>query len=499
MKLWLTIILFLGLFCQFCFEFGDPVEGVLALTLLILIITIQSKRGWHLERPGSFMKRDIMLICVVWVFTITIRVYSIQQYHGIGDLCARYAYGVVQILDGNYIFPCFPFYEFDESLVSFIMAPIIAIFGKSWTVFKVASIFVSSMIIPMSYYVALKLADRCSAFFVSGLLGLSAYMQRCDPLISMVRFNLVALMLLAILCLALKMRYSSNKFKWIFLMSLISGFAWYVHSMGRLAPIFACSAIIAGIFEENRQIRRKYYKGLLMLVAVVIAISVPMMIFILKNGAYMFYKKRQIFGFHENYPFSWPVLLNNIFITFTNFNYKAVLQAHFNDNYPLMRLVTASGLFGGIGIFVKNRQFYSAKLVLIILIITILPLCIITPGTWRGLYFTPAIVTLTIISGIWTVFAIKNILGIDEKKCLIAVGFILVLIGLIRIPTFYSGPQAAPDGDSEITRLYQDLASQPDVPHFFSQSVDQSFPGNAIYEYSRSAYLFEYYIFMFEP
>jgi len=62
MKLWLTIILFLGLFCQFCFEFGDPVEGVLALTLLILIITIQSKRGWHLERPGSFMKRDIMLI-----------------------------------------------------------------------------------------------------------------------------------------------------------------------------------------------------------------------------------------------------------------------------------------------------------------------------------------------------------------------------------------------------------------------------------------------------
>ncbi len=484
------------LIIQASFLLGDPLQGVF---LLIILIPVAIMQRYSLEKSDVWGRMDRSLILTMFIATLCIRLYRIEDFHNIGELSARFGYAVNQILEGHYIFPCLEKYEYDENLTAFIIAPFIHWFGRSWTDFKMVSAGLGSLIVPMSYLLVFRIAGRSSAVLAAGMLCLSGYMQRCDALISMLRFNLIGLLVVANLYFLIRFYESHGKWRWALPAGFASGIAWYFHSMGRLVPVMMVLSMILILIRFPRGSRWKAATGVFMAVALVLLLSTPMTVYIKTTGGYLYYKKRQILGFHESFPFSWHALKANVYITLTNFNYLARLQTHFPADKPLLRYFTAAGVIGGLCLLWRTRRNINMNMLTIGIIMCIAPLCIVTPGAWRGVYFTPGVVLLTILSAIWWGDLFRVMTAWNSRKTLLISLLFLMGLTIIRVPGFYRGKYAPPRANNQITRLFADLETAPKVPHYFSSDLDQCIPGNAIYEFTKGAYFSEKAVFKKKP
>ncbi len=483
---------------QYLFLQNNPAEaGILFVLILSLILSFP-----RIPVTGSGNRRitgkEIIVALVLWTTAITIRSIHIHQFHNIGDLSARFGYVINHNLKGDFIFPFLEKYESDETLSSFFLTPIIALIGMSWTNLKIASIILSTLIVPVTYFTIFQLLDAITAFLCSGLLILTFYFQFCDPLVSMVRFSLVTLCLLLTLIFLNKILRNFSRAKHLVFLSICSITAMYLHGSGRIVPMVAL-VILADDFIRSKSVRKKRRKDIFLFSSAVTVGAVPFVYFALHSPGYLFFKKRQIFGLHKDYPFTWSGLRDNILSVLLNFNYRAKLQAHFSQNAPLLEALTAGCFLGGVILVWKYRNEIWSRLIIVGLFFSIVPLWFITPGNWRGLYFTPAVTLAVILAGIWIAWILKFFFpgkAILQWGCII---LLFVVLDCQRVPGFITVSPKMSAGNNQITRLYADLQSEPDHAHFFSRNLDQCAPDIAIYEFTKKSVFTESHVFLLHP
>ncbi|MBN1550661.1 hypothetical protein JW979_04295 [bacterium] len=469
------------------------------LISFVILIAIRDVT-WTIHSPEQWKHAEWFFISVLWIATLFIRLYHIEKYFNIGDLSARYGYAINEILKGNHIFPFLSKYEYDETLTAYLFVPFVKLFGMSWTTLKVISIGYASCMIVVVYALTRRISNSTSAICASGLIALSPYFQRCDPIPGLLRFDIVTIVLLASLTILMDQRNLATPWKRSVILALLSAVAVYIHSSGRIVPVIILGYGVLTFFNKSMASQRsRIAKEMVIFTAVLTILCTPLIIAIFRSGGYLFNKRRQIFGFHEKYPFEWMELLRIIRITLTNFNYRAELQSFFPGDKPLLPFVTATGFLGGIWLLLKNIKTLSVKGIVLALSTSILALCVITPGNWRGLYFTPAVGLAILLAGLWFGHFINLFLTRRYHINIIVAFMFLMAVGWIRIPSFHSGPRKLPVINEQVTVLFSDLQHQPNVPHFFSRNLHQCAPNLAVYEFTKGTYADEYYVFLFDP
>ncbi len=493
----LGIFIILSLLVQLCLNNQIFLGGTLLFIIGFFFIDRSDRIQWHTtDDAGTNSLTDLFLILGLWSTYIVVRSYHVESYHNIGDLSARYGFGVCQILKGIHHFPFFTQYEFDESLVSYLFAPFCFWWGVSWTTLKLISICFSSLLIPIVYLYTKEITDRCSAIAACCFLVLSYYFQKCDPLIEMLRFNLVAsLIFLSAWIVQRVLSSGSLSCLTSVTLGLISGVGIYFHSIGRLIPLLTIMYfLIFGLHSTKKDKWMHIWNNMILFLLVATIIALPLIYSICSDKGYLFFKNRQIFGLHEHYPFSWKGFIKNGISVIGTFNYQAGKQYFFHSEKPLLDFWSASGVWGGLVFILKNRKYYKFQSMMLTILLTTMPLVLVTPGPWRGLYWAPAVAAITILSAIWWVHAIRAL----AKRSVFCMIFLLFL-AMVRIPSFYHGPMSPGPASDQVTMLFEDLSTEPDVPFFFSRNLEQCMPGIALFEFTKGAYLSEYHVFMVNP
>ncbi len=381
-------LLALAIFTQLLFIFDLPFPGlVLFLTGIVLVLLSILKIEAFPSVPG--IPFQLVTPAVLWLMTIFLRMNRIDVIHPIHDLSARFMVATLRISHGNPIFPFISRFEYDEVLISWIFAPAITLVGSSWLSFKIVSIMISTLTVPAAYLLVYKFLNHNAALISAACLMLSGYFQYSDPLIDMSRFSLVTLTLLLTLMITDNALMKDESVHWIWMTALLLAFAIYLHGSGRIVPvIFGINAIIL-VIRNAKEHRRSSLLRLLLIVTIVLVITLPFVVMVAENQQYIELKKRQIFGIHESFPFSWKGLLENAATVFGSFNYRARLHMLFSDRYPLMHPFMGVGAIGGIWLLIRNISRGWMRGLLLAFVLTSLPLIALTPGHWRGLYFSP--------------------------------------------------------------------------------------------------------------
>ncbi|HPQ38975.1 MAG TPA: hypothetical protein PLV45_01250, partial [bacterium] len=494
---------------QLLFHVNLPITALVAFLLITaLCFTVRTPTVHSITDHPPGTAGDATLAIAFWALAAGLRLYHLDDFYNISDLTARFTVAALQIAQGIPVFPCIAPFEFDESLISWFYAPFFTVLSPRWITIKTISAILNTLLVPIAYGWLRHRFSRQTACIGASLLALSGYFQYCDPLISMSRFSFIAMtMLLLLICLEKLFTVRESPI-WMIPSAILGAVAVYMHSTGRMAiPLIAWLGLKASVagrgIERNRMIRRT--AGTLALLAL---LFLPFILFTMDHPAYYYFKKRQIYGLHEAYPFSWQGLMTNGFTVFTNFNYRAVLHMHFKDAFPLLRPVTGIGVIGFLWLVTLERDRRRLEGLPAALFFSLVPLVFITPGHWRGLYFTVPVAILTLGAGIFYSRVIDAFIppvrsGSQVKtrcRCgrVITVTALLITVAILRVPTFYHGPFSPPLKDM-ITRLYEDMAEEPDVPHYFSSGIPEMKPGYAIYELLGSAWFSEYGVLDFDP
>lgn len=465
-----------------------------------------SENGVKRTLPADYS--DTFLALGLWICAIVLRLYRLDAFHNINDLVARFSYAALQISRGHAVFPCIQPFEYDESLVSWVFAPFFRLMGHRWLTIKTVSAILSTLLVPVSYGWLRRSQSRQTSFLAAAFIVLSGYFQFCDPLISMSRFTLITIIVLGLLICLDKLFASKGSAAWILPAGVLGACALYIHSTGRVVlPLILWIGLKQSFLNPTSRRRRIIIRMAAAILLILVLFS-PFIIFTVHDPAYFYFKKRQIFGMHEAYPFSWNGLLTNAFTVFSNFNYRAVLHMHFKDTYPLLKPITGTGAIGFVWLLILHRKQRFLTGLPAALCISLLALIAVTPGHWRGLYFSLPVAFLTLGAGVFysrvidDVFERATALPRFSKRLRIiqgaaAMAFVL-MIAWARIPTFYAGPFSPPRKDM-VTLLYEDMADEPDVPHYFSSGIPEMKPGYAIYEFLGSAWFSEYSVVDFDP
>ncbi|MBN1355313.1 hypothetical protein JXA40_03475 [bacterium] len=441
-------------------------------------------------------RADVFLIALIWASALTLRIYRIDSFHNIGDLSARYGYAAVQIMKGNHLFPFMPLFEYDETLTAYLLVPWLKLFGLTWTNLKIISVGYASLLIPAVYILTGILYGRIPAIFASGFTVLSRYFYRCDPLPGLLKFNLVAVCYI----LSLAMVYRTGKTsRWIpaaVRLSILSSLAMYIHSSGRIVGVAVLAAIGLLWLRKTPKIPWNPAAMIILYLTSVALLCLPLFSAFIRTSDYFFFKNRQIFGLHENYPFSLTGLIRNIWSLVVNFNYSARLHAMFDERVPLLFFLTAALFLCGLWFLSRTAGRIESQILLLGFFLASAPLILITPGNWRGLYFAPSTAMATLIGGVAAGVILNAVLPAGTAVRTVLTLAILGAVAWNRVPEMIAG---SPLIGTQATLLFEDLRDEPDVPHFFSRNLDQCAPHLSIYEFTKGAYFDEYHVMLFDP
>ncbi|MCD4653921.1 glycosyltransferase family 39 protein, partial [bacterium] len=518
--IWALVFLGMAGLIQWLLVTKNPWLAAFLFILTSIIVLKTPKTIWNIPQndssdPNSSLNTiDIVLLCLLWVVALLLRFHVLNENYSISDLSARFVYTSLQILDGNFIFPCIVPYEYDEILISWIFAPFLKIFGHDWTTVKYIAASINTLLVPVTYCWMRRYFTRTAAFIASGLIVLCGYFQFCDPLISMSRFSLVTIILFLLICCLERTFQSSGKIWWILPSAFLTATSMYMHSTGRVALVLVSIFGLYRVFSGSITERRMNIFKLLGVMTITLLLFTPFVIYAYDNPRYFFFKRRQIFGLHEAYPFFWTGLWHNMISVLSNFNYRAQHHMHFPENLSLLRPITGAGAIGFFWLMLRNWKDPRYILWITSLVLTVIPLMMITPGHWRGLYFSPSVAFLTLGAGLfyyWVIISavplisslnsVTSLKNQSRSHVFIVICCAIIFIGtiaFIRIPTFYAGSRAPVLPDT-VTLLYMDLKDEPDVPHYFSSTIAEMKPGFAIFEFLGSAWFSEYAVLEFEP
>lgn len=473
----------------FCIQLLYWIDRPLTATLLFgtcavfVFFSRKTLQPEDLFQPG---RTRLPLLLLLWFGTIALRCHGLTENHSIHDLQARFMVAAIEITRGNLLFPCIPRYEFDETLISWFLAPVIMLFGSSWIVIKITSIALSSLIVPSGYLFIHNMVDRHAAMPAAGFLMVSSYFQFSDPLIDMTRFSLVATsMMLAMLAIKHGLRANSG-FSGVLLPALLTVIPAYLHSLGRIVFCIVWLQAFCETGERSQADRKRVWIRMSQYTLLVTLLMIPFISYVLENPAYLDFKERQVFGIHEAYLFSWQGLADNIRTVLGSFTYRSMHHMLFSETRPLMHPLAGAGAIGGILLLIRTGGRCRRTGLSIAILITTLPLIFLTPGHWRGLYMAPALIMLNLLAGVfysWCVAAVTGRLKESRGRYLQSLSGILMvlIIGGIQMPWIIGAPGKAPESD-QLTRLYADLQDVPDVPHYFSKSVGGLTPGYALFD-----------------
>ncbi|MBN1296143.1 hypothetical protein JXA80_05135 [bacterium] len=451
---------------------------------------------------------DVLCATTIWIITAVLRLIHIDAVHSISDLTARFTLTAIQINQGIHAFPCIPAYEYDESLISWIFAPFLYVFGYRWTTVKTISVILSSALTPLAFLWLRRSLPRHNAVFGVAFIVFSRYLQLCDPLISMSRFSAVAALVLLLLLTTEIMLTPGRSIAWTIPVSLVATTAMYMHSTGRIVvPLLLwigfCQWRTAS--PSNRPVIRQRLFFSILLITI---FFIPFLAYTAHHPMYFLFKKRQIFGVHEHFPFSWSGLLTNTRSVLLNFHYKASLHMHFDESSPLLLPLTVIGSLGCIAAMTGRSVSSVMPGWRPALTLSLVPLIAVTPGHWRGLYFTVPVTLLTLGAGVFFSCVTDSIIQWLTRKQTgsriqqrLTTGFtagILIVMAAVRVPTLVDCVQSKPPIDT-VTRLYEDMAHEPDIPHYFSARIPEMKRINAIFHCIGTAWFKEYGIFRFDP
>lgn len=493
---------------QYLFYIDQPIYALVALMILGGISLYLTPECNQLLARSRWRKAERFIPFLFWIVAIVLRLYRLEEMYIIDDLAARFLHTSLKILNGQPVFPCMTPFEYDESLTSWIYVPFIHLFGHSWGAVKTVSAVLNSMLVPIAWLCVRKQFSALAASFVAGLLVLSSYFNYCDPMISMSRFAFIAILLFLLVTYLDRALDSQKSLLWIAIVSILSVVPMYLHSTGRAAPVIVFFCGLYRIITAKKVLRMTMFWRFMAILSCSIICFTPFLAFVKNHPEYLAFKRRQIFGFHESYPFSWSGLWSNFISVLGNFNYRAIHHMHFSANAPLLRPVTATGVIGFLWLsprMIKNRvvvYWYA------VLVATVLPLTIVTPGHWRGLYFSAPVAFLTAGAGLfYAVIASQLALGVSrclnrralrKPVCWLLLGVCLSMVFCFRVSTYYSGKSAPPRTDL-FTKLYYDMETEPDTPHYFSVTIPEMKSGYAMFELLGTAWFSEYGVLEYDP
>jgi len=261
-------------------------------------------------------------------------------------------------------------------------------------------------------------------------------------------------------------------------------------------PVMLITIALLGLYKNRWNKFGYFIKQTCLYLLATFILFIPMIIYLAGDTNYFFFKNRQIYGFHESYPFTLTGLMHNIWTIMITFNYRAWLTTQFPNTAPLLMFIAASAFLGGIWLLVRNRGDYRVQVLFCGVLFAFLPLCIVTPGNWRGLYLTPLVTMIFIISGLW-IGTITNILFSGNKiLTYLSLLFFFLLVGWYQIPILFRN---SPKTYTRQTQLYADILKEPNIPHYFSHNLSQCSPNIAMYEFTKGDFLVEYYVFLLNP
>lgn len=498
-KLFPIGIVLICVMIQWLFMADCPKWAIVVFGVVTLVILFSNRNIWSFPETGR-KNRNSWLPWLLWITAILIRMHYVVLHYSIQDLSARFTVTAIEISRGNPVFPFIPQYEYDESLVSWFFAPFLLLLGHAWLTVKMISIILSTSLVPTSFYYVRRIIDTRAAFLVSLAVMSSHFFHYTDPMVDMSRFSLVTVFILLSL-ISLDHVFSSSKpYAWSVLAGLLTVLPAYIHSIGRVNLVIVI-IFIASRFIQNKQILQwnKIKTRIYLVSCIAIFLLIPLMLFIWKTPGYLDFKRRQIYGFHESFPFSWAGLYQSFYDVLTSFHCKSGRHMFFPSDQPLLQPIIAVGVIGGLWLLIKNiRRSHFATLLSAVFLLTV-SLAFITPGLWRCLYFSPSIAMLTIVAGIFYFWCVERLVGMKNNKIsasvLIAVS---IIIAIAQVPGFFKQPFPPPKLNIS-TLLYKDLSEAPDVPHFISGSIPEILPGFAICDLIGSAWLTEYAVLYFEP
>jgi hypothetical protein len=502
-KIWPFIIVLLSATIQGLFSAGYFWGAVFFGACASVAVFFSREYLWNISGTRSKYRCN-WLPWLLWVAAIIVRTRYITDRYPIQDLSARFTLAAIEISRGNPVFPFIPQYEYDESLISWFFAPFLALFGHAWITVKVLSVVIGTSLVPVTFIYVRKLINTPAAYLASAAVLSSSYFQYSDPMIDMSRFSLVAVCLLLALMSLDNMLSPHRHAAWSILTGLFLVIPAYIHSIGRIHIVIAAVTVICRCSQRKNRIPWNVVRPrLFQLAGVSMALILPLVVYILKNPGYLEFKRRQIFGLHDMYPFSWIGLYENFKTVLTGFHYKSGLHMLFPPDKPLLHPVIGAGVIGGIWLLLKNQHRQGFPGLMTAILFTTVPLSFVTPGHWRGLYLSPAVALLTLTAGIFYFWCVENIFGAKKpgktNGLMILVSVLLTgALAAAQLPR-YSKIPFLPPRINQITLLYEDLSEAPDVPHYFSHTIPEMIPGFAICDLVGSAWLSEYAVLYFEP
>ncbi|MBN1879246.1 hypothetical protein JW823_03970 [bacterium] len=488
-----TLSLLLATAVQILFHFNQPITGAIVFLLgTAAALTLPTPKPFDRQVSSQSIRIPIML----WLIAIILRLHHLGTGYSIQDLSARFMYAAIQITHGSAYFPCIPQFEYDEVLISWLYVPVITLFGPAWMSFKITSVILSTSIVPAAYLFMDKFYGRYGAQLSSGFLLFSSYFQYCDPLIDMTRFTMVASLILVSMVTVENMMSRQNARIWILVTAFLMTAASYMHSSGRIVPVITIALAVERIIERSDLPRKTRLLRLVQTVLIFFLLMIPLLDYIASNPEYLVFKKRQIYGIHESYPFSWHGLLTNMLTVLGSFHYRAINHMLFTNKLPLMHPFIGVGSIGGIWLLIFNRHTRSQRVLLMAIFFTLIPLFILTPGHWRGLYFAAPVAMSHLAAGYFVSECLAGLPGLrrlTKRRGMMATAVFvcLILAMTLQLPWMLGGP-GKPSDEDRVTRLYRDLEQEPDVPHYFSTAIYELKPGYAMFELFGSTWFSEY-------
>ncbi|GEM_PF-6266827 len=490
--------LFAGCATQTLLDAAYPLPAAgLFLTALLCAFSLRS--SICIRTRAATPALDAIPIIVLWITAIAIRTHRITEFHKIDELSARYSLVALDFIRGIVHFPFLPKYEFDESLVGFLIIPWFEVFGVSWDAIKLFSILMSSLLIPAAYLFLRRTTGSESAIGAASLLAFSEYFQKTDPIFGMLRFTLLAIAMITILRLIDGLGESRPCAIRAILLVLINIIALYIHSYGRLLPIFTTLMMIMKFpwLRGTAACRPRWIVASLWVIC--LAGMGHLLWEIHRNPGYLFFKGRQVLGRHELYPLTWELLVHSCRSVIENLNYRATLHQLFSPDFPLFRRATGILFLAGLIALPAETPRGGSRRILAAFATTTIPLCALTPGPWRGVYFAPMVAFATLIAGRFLGILAVGLFGF--RRCLpgFALATFILMLGLARVPGFFTSPFSPGTIQDQNTLLFKDLEIAGTEPYFFSRNLEQCLPDLAIFELTRGVRLSEYYVFMTDP
>ncbi|MBN1879315.1 hypothetical protein JW823_04315 [bacterium] len=387
--------------------------------------------------------------------------------NNIDDLSARQAIMCLDILNGCIHFPNGPWIlEYDESGYAWLMVPWIFLFGKKWSMFRLFSTLLASVIPPALAWIATRKVGFKTGL-AAGLLMATIPAQLVwdrHPIMGAI----TAINLLWLIALHIVSNGSGRSAMTVMISgSLIAGSCYIAHYSLIILP-----AAVLTIMAGQQRIRLRVLHVILLIAIVSIGIS-PLLINHLNHPEYALWRERHFHGAQ----FEFPGLL---------FHYRTAFISHLNGlfpggreglflrkNIPVITFPVMLLILAGIAFLLRSHH-RSIGLILGLPVFLYLLMGFISVESWSGMYHAHAMPFLILLAA----------LGLSGLSTLLArtlsppwvnslyLSLLIVLAGS-NVRQFFNGKYSIHPRPDKLTRLQMDMEKMQHIPYIFSKQVDE--------------------------